>query len=66
MRHPYEDGEGSRLWENLAAAMADLKENHDLTITTVPHYAIGYLCKRLIDDGLVGESGLSGAQRDGV
>ena len=49
----YADFLGTAIFEAIAAAIADLEENHDIEITTVRELVIGYLCKQLAERRLI-------------
>ena len=66
MSHPYENHEGTKLWAAIAAEIAELEKNQDVTLTTVPHYVIGALCQRLVEDGLVRDDRNSDVQTNDV
>jgi len=51
--HPYAAFENTPLWESIAAAIAELRENRDIELSTAPDYVIGYLCKRLAEEQVV-------------
>ena len=50
--HPYQQFEGTPLWEVIEKAVTDLEENQDLNLTTAPVYVIGYICKELAEQGI--------------
>ncbi|WP_078410753.1 hypothetical protein [Priestia abyssalis] len=45
MSHPYEQFEGTPLWETINKGIDDLVENNDIEETTRREYIVGYLCK---------------------
>lgn len=45
MSHPYEQFEGTPLWEAINKGIDDLVENNDIEETTRREYIVGYLCK---------------------
>ena len=53
LRHPYVEYENTRLWRATKKALTDLEENHDLTISELHQYVVGYVCKQLATKGLV-------------
>ncbi len=55
MPHPYTEFEGTPLWAALEHALAELSDNHLLTLTTAPPYVVGLLCRRLSEAGVPGQ-----------
>jgi hypothetical protein len=51
--HPYADLEGTALWIQVDRAVTDLLQNRDLVETTAHSYVVGYICKKLMDAGVV-------------
>ena len=49
MDHPYEEFEGTPLWDSLAKAVCELVENDDILERTERVYIVGYLCKCVAD-----------------
>lgn len=47
MKHPYEEYEGTVLWESVTKAINDLIENQDLELKTSKEYVIGYICMEI-------------------
>ncbi len=45
---PYTKYQGTALWDSLSAALEELKENRDITVTTADPYVIGYLAKAVV------------------
>ncbi|MCP3765021.1 hypothetical protein NLX67_22190 [Domibacillus sp. A3M-37] len=45
MSYPYEQFEGTPLWEAINKGIDDLVENNDIEETTRREYIVGYLCK---------------------
>jgi hypothetical protein len=54
MAHPYQQFEGTSLWNAIDAELRALETNRDLTLTAAREYVIGALCKRLVAEGLSG------------
>ena len=54
--HTYKEFEGTLVWREIEAAIDDLVENRDLTVSTAEEYVIGYHCKLLKDKGLLAPS----------
>ena len=50
---PYVCYLGTREWVVIENSLKDLEGNQDIKITTVPEYVIGYLVKKLQDEGLI-------------
>lgn len=46
------------VWRTVAAAIAELEKNKDLTITTAPEYVVGFLCQQLVVRRIVGPAAL--------
>lgn len=46
---PYDEYRVNPLWEKVEAAIHDLIENKDLTLTTSEYYVVGYLTKKLLE-----------------
>jgi len=49
MNHPYEEFEGTVLWEALTKAINDLIENQDLEVKTKKEYVVGYICNEVVN-----------------
>lgn len=54
MSHPYEQFEGTPLWEAINKGLDDLGENNDIEETTSREYIVGYLCK-LINESVAND-----------
>ncbi|WP_200961611.1 hypothetical protein [Paenibacillus sp. Soil522] len=52
MSHPYEQFEGTSLWEVINKGINDLVVNNDLEEITQREYIVGYLCK-LINESII-------------
>jgi hypothetical protein len=53
MTHPYTEFEDTALWAGLDEALASLEADDDLVLQTGRPYVLGFLCKRLIENGVV-------------
>jgi len=53
MAHPYEEFQGSPLWQAIDAELGQLEANGDLVLTTARQYVVGALCKRLHEAQLI-------------
>jgi len=53
MNHPYIQFENTKLWKAIDVEIEDLEKNNDLVLQTAREYVIGYLCKNLVEDGIV-------------
>lgn len=47
MQHRYAEYQHTPLWRTIAAAVAELEANGDVSVATAPEYVIGYLCQQL-------------------
>lgn len=54
--HPYADLEGSDLWNEVDRAIMELIKNRDLVETSAHPYIVGYICRKLVDSGLIQRS----------
>lgn len=57
--NPYSKYEETVLWRAVEDAILNLEENQDLEITTASVYVIGYICKRLEDNGIIKETAIN-------
>ena len=62
MPQPYEEYEGTALWQALDSAIRALEGNQDLVLTTAREYVIGFLCRRLVIDRLVTDPATKGGE----
>lgn len=53
LKHPYVSLEEHPLWHPIEAALHDLANNHDLSISTDRRYVVGYLLSKLASDRAV-------------
>ena len=44
-RHPYQEFEGTPLWSRVDRAVATLRKNGDIELTTRREYVVGYICR---------------------
>jgi hypothetical protein len=51
--HPYADLEGTALWTQIDRAITELIRNRDLVEATAHPYVVGYICKTLMESGVV-------------
>jgi hypothetical protein len=51
--HPYAKYEGSRLWKLLDRGISRLSKNGDIKESTARTHIVGYLCKAIVESGLV-------------
>ena len=51
--HPYRQYETTLAWKIIEEAVSDLVANQDISETTDRSYIVGYLVKRLVEEGLV-------------
>jgi hypothetical protein len=51
--HPYIEFEGSPVWNVVEQAISDLEKNQDLKLTELPEYIVGYICKKLAEEGML-------------
>lgn len=47
MPDPYIKFKKTKLWKTIDSALNDLEANHDIQITTMKPYVIGYICKKI-------------------
>ena len=59
MAHAFEEYTDTPLWRVVAAAVAELEETREITISTAPDYVIGYLCQRLVAGRIASEQALT-------
>lgn len=52
-RHPYVEYENTPLWRAIEKALAEMEENHDLSLSTWHQYVVGFVCKQLATKDLV-------------
>lgn len=52
-KHPYQALQNTALWLEIDDAIAQLIGNQDIVENTRHETIVGYLCKRLLDAGLV-------------
>lgn len=58
VRTIYEEYQGTPLWTAVASALTDLTASHELTVSTAPHYVIGYICQELAAKHVVSAAAL--------
>ena len=51
--YPYHQYETTLAWKIINQAVSDLVENQDIQETTARVYIVGYLVKRLVEEGVV-------------
>jgi hypothetical protein len=57
-KHPYSKFEHTNVWRVLEQAVQELVDNNDIKELTNRTYIIGYLAKRLSEDGLLKDKNL--------
>lgn len=63
MSHPYAEFEHTPAWVVLEKAIRELEENHDLKLTTLNEYLVGYICKQFAENGLLNPTSLISNQK---
>ncbi len=53
MNHPYKEFEETMLWKTIKDGIVELERNRDVELTTAREYVVGFLCQKLIAQGLV-------------
>lgn len=53
MTRPYEQFQGSRLWQGLVVALQELQATHEVALRTSEEHVVGYLCQELVARDLV-------------
>jgi hypothetical protein len=53
VNHPYIEYEGSALWRTIDAEIGALEDNQDLALLTARTHAVGAICRRLGEAGLI-------------
>jgi len=61
--HPYKELKGTRTWKVVNRAINALVVNQDLVEKTPREYIVGYLTKKLSDEGLTSERKKRGTVR---